>query len=292
MAEGEHPGGVDPERVLVLRHRPQEHDMNKALPWLAAEQHDVFNAYQQTQGEKLEKVMSSMIGGGYVASFIGHEPGKALFIGLYSIGKAVPLTEKEYREKPEYLHMKDLGIQGFSETFTRKTILWFDLALTEIYFGWKGKLVVGWPPPERSWWRRSHRNDMPVLSIFEESALEKALPKWEEINLTRGGLTNIPSRLRSAMQQWRGIYFIFDVTDSKGYVGSASGEENIYGRWQDYAASGHGGNRWLKKRDPRNFRFSILQRVSPDMSKQEIDQIEASWKERLHTRHPLGLNDN
>jgi hypothetical protein len=53
----------------------------------------------------------------------------------------------------------------------RQTILWFDLELTELHFSWKGKLVVSRPPPERSWWGRAHRNDMPILSILEESVL-------------------------------------------------------------------------------------------------------------------------
>ena len=28
---------IDPQHVLVLRHRPLEPDLNKVLPWLAAE---------------------------------------------------------------------------------------------------------------------------------------------------------------------------------------------------------------------------------------------------------------
>jgi hypothetical protein len=60
---------VPPEKVLVLRHRPFEPELNKALPWLAAEKPEVSNAYQQTQGERLEKAMN---GAHYVASFIGH----------------------------------------------------------------------------------------------------------------------------------------------------------------------------------------------------------------------------
>jgi len=44
--------GIDPQQVLVLRHRPSEPEINKVLPWLAAEKPVVFNAYQQTQGEK------------------------------------------------------------------------------------------------------------------------------------------------------------------------------------------------------------------------------------------------
>ena len=36
---------IDPKQVLVLRHCPLEPELNKVLPWLAAEKPDVFNAY-------------------------------------------------------------------------------------------------------------------------------------------------------------------------------------------------------------------------------------------------------
>jgi len=284
--------GVDPRHVLVLRHRPSEPKFNKILPWLAAEKPDVFNAYQQTQGEKLEKVMASMVELGYVASFIGHKPSKALFIGLYSIGKTKPLTLKQYWQVPAHAEMKALGMRGFTGENGRNSILWFDLVLTELFAPWKGKLVVGWPPPELSWWRRAHRNDMPVLSILEESLLDAEMPKWDTIILSWEELKALPSRWRTALSQWRGIYYIFDTSDGKGYVGSASGEANLYGRWLNYAARGHGGNKLLKQRDPRHFRFSILQRVSPDMNAMDLIQLESLWKERLHTRQPFGLNDN
>ncbi len=62
-------GDIDPSHVLVFRHRPPEPELNKVLRWLAAESPDTFNAYQQTQGEQLEKIMQSMEGVGYVASF-------------------------------------------------------------------------------------------------------------------------------------------------------------------------------------------------------------------------------
>ncbi len=283
---------IDPQRVLVLRHRPHEPELNKVLPWLAAEKPDVFNAYQQTQGDKLEKVMAGLIGSGYVASFIGHAPGKALFIGLYSIGQAKPLTLKQYWKIPAHLEMKTFGMRGFTGESSRRSILWFDLALTTLFASWKGKLVVGWPPPERSWWRRAHRNDMSILSILEDGVLDAAMPEWDAINLSWEQLGVLPSRWKSALSQWRGIYYIFDISDGKGYVGSAYGEANIYGRWLSYAARGHGGNKLLKERDPRNFRFGILQRVSPDTSAGALIGLENSWKERLHTRQPFGLNNN
>jgi hypothetical protein len=283
---------VDPQRTLALRHRPHEPGLNKVLPWLAAEKPDVFNAYQQTQGEKLEKVMASMIDSGYVASFIGHEPGKALFIGLYLIGKTKPLTLKQYWQLPAHIEMKAFGMRGFTGENARHSILWFDLVLMELFASWIGKLVVSWPPPERSWWRRAHRNDMRVLSILEDSALDAAMPEWDAITLSLEELAVLPTRWKSALSQWRGIYYIFDTSDGKGYVGSAYGEANLYGRWLNYAARGHGGNMLLKERNPRYFRFSILQRVSPDMNAGDLIRLEGSWKERLHTRQPFGLNDN
>jgi len=54
--------GIDPRHVLVLRHRPNEPELNKVLPWLAAEEPGVFNAYQQTQGERVERAMQAMMG--------------------------------------------------------------------------------------------------------------------------------------------------------------------------------------------------------------------------------------
>ena len=60
----------------------------------------------------------------------------------------------------------------------------------------------------------------------------------------------------------------------------------------NYAALGHGGNRLLRERDPHNFRFTILERVSPDMDEKDVIERENSWKQRLQTRVPFGLNDN
>jgi hypothetical protein len=170
--------------------------------------------------------------------------------------------------------------------------LWFDLTRTEFYAEWQGRLIVSWPPPERSWWRRAHRNLIPVTAILEDSALAAVMPEWSDIELTWADLAVLPTRWRSALSQWRGIYYIFDVSDRKGYVGSAYGKSNLLGRWQNYAGRGHGGNSQLRQRDPQNFRFAILQRVSPDMDAADIIRLEGSWKQRLHTRQPYGLNDN
>jgi hypothetical protein len=284
---------IDPQQVIVLRHRPKEPKLNKWLPWLAAEKPDVFNAYQQTQGERLQKVMQNLMGTGYVASFIGRESGKALFVGLYAITASRPITYEEYWEIPA-----NQELETYSPAYTNKadwpaSLLWFDLVLVPgFYASWKGKLIVDWPPPELSWWRWAHRNEIPVHAILEDSALGADMPDWREISLTWDELRILPPRWQSALSQWRCIYYIFDDSDSKGYVGSAYGADNLLERWQSYAATGHGGNRLLRARDPSHFHFTILERVSPDMTQLDIVALEASWKQRLHTRAPFGLNDN
>jgi hypothetical protein len=102
----------------------------------------------------------------------------------------------------------------------------------------------------------------------------------------------MPGTWRAALQQWRGVYLIFDRSDGMRYVGSAAGHDNLLGRWQNYMATGHGNNRLLRHRDPASFTFSILQRVSPDMNPADVVAIETGWKLRLHTLDPHGLNLN
>ena len=281
---------IDPQHVLVLRHRPLEPELNKVLPWLAAERPDVFNAYQQTQTKRVEQAMKNARD---VAAFIGHEPGKALFVGLYSVKESKPITPKEYGQIPANDVSKSFGHEGFTEESSRSSILWFDLVLTDFYAHWKGKLIIRWPPLDKNWYRWAYRpnNEMSVLAILEESALDAAMPEWDAM-ITWVELGVLPTQWKSRLSEWRGIYYIFDISDGKGYVGSAYGEYNLLGRWSNYAARGHGGNRLLQQRDPRNFRFTILHRVSPDMEAHDVIRLESSWKQRLHTRKPYGLNDN
>ena len=281
--------GYDPERVLVLRHRPYEPELNRRFRWIAAERPDLFNAYQQTHGEKLENTMTKA---SHVVSFIGHKPGRAVFVGLYAIGQTQRITREEYWRIPAYAELRELGMNGFTEADPRSSVLRFDLEREEFYDFWKGRLVVEWPAPERSWWRRAHRNLIPIQAVLEDSALEEQMPAWDKIILSWQDLKTLPTHWRTVLCHWRGIYYIFDTNQRKGYVGAAYGEENLCHRWENYALSGHGGNSLLKKCDPANFHFSILQIVSPDADPRDVVQLEGTWKERLHSRSPLGLNDN
>jgi len=106
------------------------------------------------------------------------------------------------------------GMKGPDED--RSSILWFDLVPQEFYSAWKGKLIVEWPPPELSWWRRAHRNRMPILSIVEDSRLDPPMPDWREIKLEWEELGVLSTQWRSKLMEWRGVYYIFDISDGKG----------------------------------------------------------------------------
>jgi hypothetical protein len=275
----------DLDKVMMMRHRPRDPELRKVLPWLAAERPELFNAYQQTQNPGAAKALMKA---DIVAAFIAQGGEKALFVGLYRPRGWRPVTVEQFWAIPAVSEMRPFGLSGPGKE--REVSLWFDLELMELYSEWKGRLVVRWPAG-RLWWRWAKTNDFPIHAIHEESVLDAEMPPWDRLALTWEELRVLPPKWKAALSQWRGIYYVFDVKVGKGYVGSACGEENILGRWLDYAASGHGGNKRLKQRDPDNFRFTILQRTSPDMEQDEVIRMEGSWKDRLHTRD-YGLNDN
>jgi len=280
--------GIDPAGVMVMRHRPFEPELQKVLPWLAAEKSQVYNAYQQAQGQKVE---NALVGAKFLASFIGHEPGRAIFVGLYAVAGNKPMTLEEFWAVPENQYLKSFGMKGFTADDGRSSLLWFDLRVTEHFTSWKGKLIIGWPGLERSWWRWADRNVFAVEAILQEGLFDARMPEWDRLILSWRDLDALPLRWKAALSQWRGIYYIFDRGACKGYVGSASGPENLLGRWLGYAATGHGGNKLLRECQPESLVFTILERVSPDMSPDEVIRKENTWKDRLHSRS-AGLNLN
>ena len=285
---------IDPAGVLVLRHTPKEPDLKENLPLLAAVKPDVFNAYQQTQTFRVEAMM---LRARHVASFIGLEKRKgiaeyaAVFVGLYKVGDHRPLTCEQFWEVPAYHEMKEkFGLSGFVEG-DRPSVLWFDLTITDFYRRWQGKLIIEWPRPAIQFSRFANQNKFPIHAILEDSVLHEAMPAWNECILSWAKFSIIPINWREKLSGWRGIYYIYDHSDRKGYVGSAYGEENIYGRWKVHVERG-GDSVLLRERSPENFSFSILALVSPNMEKDDVIELETTWKNRLHTRSPSGLNDN
>lgn len=284
--------GIDLTKTIVMRHRPDEPGLRKVLPWMVHGKPSVFNAYQQSHSGAQEEAMRKLAGNGWIASFLGLTAGEAVFCGLYRIHGCEEINRKRFWEIHENRVLREYGMLGWARK-DRDHGFWFDLRLDpSFYEEWIGRMVIGWPGGERAWWRRAEKNVLPVRWIAEESRFAQGMPDWRELVLSWPELGLIPTSWRAALKEWRGIYLIRDMKDGLAYVGSAYGKENLLGRWQNYSKNGDGGNRLLKLRKPEHFQFSILERLGPDLEPQEVVAVESSWKKRLGTLHPGGLNAN
>ena len=272
-----------------MRHRPYEPQLNRIFEWLISERRDLFDCYQSTHSANTESALKRAK---YLASFIRYPSKSALFVGLYEIASYRTITVAQCLARPKHRELKSVGMSGIFATEGRDSLQEFDLRLTNWHSDWIGRLIIGWSGLERSWYRWANRNEFPVKAITREDLLQSRMPDWHEFAVSWRELALLPESWASALRQWRGIYLIIDQSDGKQYVGSAYGSENILQRWRNYARSGHGGNKLLRDRDPENFRFSILQRVSPDAPEADVIEMEQSWKLRLQSRAPAGLNEN
>lgn len=282
---------IDPSSVAILRHGFSDPGKHRTLLRVASECPDLFDAFQSVQDATVEGAMERLNGNGFVAAFVGISPGKALFVGLFRVADSVLMRPDDIYALSAYQELDKIKLMTRAEyqnEFHRK----FSMEPVEAFAAWKGRLLVKWPPPERSWYRKAANNSMPVIAIHENSLMDIPMPNWSDLSLAWHELDRLPRAWKDALIHWRGIYYIHDESDGRGYVGSAYGAENLLGRWKDYAATGHGGNKLLRTRKPDNFRYSILERLSPDAKPELVVQAESSWKVRLCTRGPHGLNDN
>jgi len=278
--------GINANETVVARHTPKEVGLRRVMPWMVAERPDLFKIFQALQAEKFEAALTKAR---YMAAFLANGPKSAIFAGLYQINGYRRVTHDEYWAIAENRELRELGMDGM-EAGSRDPLL-FDLAEKDALADWIGKLCITWPGLERSWWRWADRNTMPVSAILPESAFSRAMIEWDALVLSWAELQVLPASWRAKLAEWRGVYLIFDVARAQGYVGSAYGEDNILGRWRNYAATGHGGNVRLRQSNPADLRFSILQRTSPDMIPEDVIRLEGLWKLRLHTRsHGLNVN--
>jgi hypothetical protein len=181
----------DPKKVLIMRHRPKEVRFQRILPLLAAEHHELYNTYQQTQAAREEKMLQRAE---HLASFIGHESGKALFVGLYRRGQTTSMTLDEYWKHPPHQKLREYNCRGWTDDDKRDRILWFDLKRTEFYAEWAGRLVINWTGGERSWTRWSDRNDFKIDHIKEESVFDSDMPDWDELVISWDELSVLPSK--------------------------------------------------------------------------------------------------
>lgn len=277
-----------------MLHSPRHPDMLAILPSLVKTHRRALEVFQATHSAHAERALKK--GRPYVASFVkagaDSRPGRSrmLFAGLY--------RNRGWQHRSHCDIWADPDVRWLAQTFgacsefeggqADKSHVWFDLEHDAELEEWQGRLVVS-VRLTPNYVRRAENLEAPVCALHSESAFDTEPPDWRDLTLRAALVRVMPPGWATRLREWRGIYLIVDERDGARYVGSAYGETNLLGRWQQHVVGDTGVTVELSKRDPGSFRFSILERVSPDMPIEDVVALEQTWMTRLHTKE-FGLN--
>lgn len=260
-------GGVDPARVLLLRHRVEGLDVLDV--WRADRPR--VEAYQSRQ------LAGAFDGHGFVACLLPRPTGNEIFGGLYTVGTSKPvevgsadaLTGEPVREgRPEVI---------------------YDLQVVPQFAGYEDRLVIEWFPRGKhpGWKQRADRNQKRVVEIAAQQ--EQPFPGWLAFASPVDDLPLLPSTWREVLRSTSGVYLLTDRT-GRHYVGSAKGGNGFLGRWDAYRDSRTGGNIGLAEATGP-YTVTVLQTFDPATPDQTVEAIESLWKQKLGARQ-VGYNRN
>jgi hypothetical protein len=262
-----------------VRHQHDEYPVSELLRngWL-----DLYQRYQ---------VRDVVKGCRQIVSLTGRTGTRAMFHGGSRVNGVRPATEGEVRADCPW-----------SFEWHRTANHFYDLDRDGRFDEFQGRVVVNWGGATRSWVQRLSKTK-PIIEII---AAGRKLPPFEdylEFSLSFSQLRSLFEN-EDAHREWRsrlsavgGIYLILAESTGDLYVGSATGADGIWGRWRQYAHTGHGGNVMLRQLVETNedypdcFRFSVLQIVPKTMAREDVIRRETSYKSKLGSR-AAGLNSN
>ncbi len=250
--------------------------------------HDWLELYQRYQNKLSSQRKPNFHGAEQIVSFCGLSGGRARFFGVYKVLRVRPASEGV--TLPEC---------SWSLEWNSTSKFFYDLERDTRFDCLRDRLIIGWQ--ERQFVQKLANKPVPVLEILPPGRKLSAFDDYLEFSLTHAELRDLFDN-EEAHRDWRiplsavsGVYLILAQTSGDLYVGSASGVSGIWGRWREYAKSGHGGNVRLRKliesdpRYPEQFRFSVLQTLSKTMARDEVIKRETLYKHKLGTR-AIGLN--
>ena len=173
----------------------------------------------------------------------------------------------------------------------RQDVHAFDLEWLERSFAYSERILVRWgaPASARAWSQWAERGQKEILELRLDRR-EPPFPGFSRFISKISEIPVLPQAWQAVLASVRGVYLLVSEGGEQ-YVGSATGQEGLLGRWMVYAANGHGGNVLLRQRGHRDYSVSILEVASPDMSREDIIAREGHWKDKLGAR-ANGLNAN
>lgn len=266
--------GLDPKRILLIRH-------SKA--------HERFRlCYERNFVEEYTQIQEAGFGKNYDywMVFISDKGNKAKYFATYEVTDVKPLLKENI---PDGFPVPIM----FDKTEDRQHILKDTHFLDDL----KNRLVIDWGGSTISWYQKGS-NKKEIVSIYSNEFLG-----YENTILSFHQLKDIVDNpfahedYVSALKNIYAVYLISNTKTGKLYVGSAYGDLGLFGRWEEYVKTHHGGNKLLReylKTDPKgyeNFQFSILQIFAMNTKDEIVINAEGLFKKKLLSKE-FGYNDN
>jgi hypothetical protein len=259
--------------VRLIRHKDNRAARGRTPYELWRDNRPQFERYQSTQGIPNRKKLTAP----YWAVFIVNLNEETMFAGIYAVRYRGLLAQDT--PKP---HMDGFDQAGSGDVY--------DLGLQDALSDLIGKLFIDWGPGALAWVQYADRKNKPVTEL-RVAFQEPAFPGFLNFIQALSKLEKVPQSWIAALRSSRGIYLLTCPKTKEQYVGSATGEEGFWGRWQAYIHTGHGGNVGLKSRDPSDYQVSILEVAGTSATTDDILTMEGRWQSKLQSRE-MGLNRN
>lgn len=259
--------GLNPAKVKMVRHKDRRAKRGRSLYDLWKAKHPDFEEYQRIQSK------DCFNGATHIASFVVTPQKETMFIGLYSVdgllamppGKHDPITEQDVSSSSYY-----------------------SLTKTKLLAEYTERIFIDWNVPRV--WAQWAKQDKPVVEIRRKRA-EPAFPGFIQFRPTTfEALDALPDAWKAALRAARGIYVVVCTKTGRLYVGSASGSDGFWGRWQEYYQTGHGGNEGMKLDPKSEYQVSIVEVAGSSADVPYIVALENRWKNKLRSREFGNLN--
>ena len=269
---------IDPAKVKLIRHSLTDKNFKEC--------YDADMVYEYTCHQK--KDFSK--GYEYWAIFISGTGTYAKFYSIYKVGHSESDTKNTIpKGLPEKEATKYLGENAV-----------FALEKVDALEEYEKKLIIDWGTAARSWHQKG-TTEKAIVSIAPDE--KKVFTGFENLVKTYDELKEIVENptvyedWHTALKSVYAVYLIVDTETGKQYVGSAYGQDGLFGRWSVYVQTHHGGNKGMKEvvcNYPERyhaFQFSILQILPKTVTDEEVIRIESLWKSKLLSIQ-FGMNEN
>ena len=265
--------GLNASDIRLLRHKDNRASKGRTPYELWRDSPAQFDLYQSTQSfQNREKLKAD-----YWTSFVATPADETMFVGLY-------------RSTYKSISTQDIPKPQMDGVDPAGTCDIYDLDLQPHLADLIGKLIIDWGPGGRAWIQRADRQNKNVLEVRTEFK-EPEFPGFLNFIEQLSRLERLPRAWITALRAAKGVYLLSCPKSKEQYVGSASGEEGFWQRWEEYARNGHGGDIALKSRDPSDYQVSILEVAGTASTLEDIVAMETRWKRKLQSRE-MGLNRN